>query len=574
MNNKAQGTVEYLVIIAVVVVISLVVVGLVINVSSSPTQQIKDSSSKLNTSTSGGISVIESVLDPQGDSLIKLGNNSSDAITLTRISVGGVNNDFSEQLVGRDSKTFSLSNLSSGCTCASGQKSVSCEYVINYTQNGIAKTDRLTKTIECVADSVPVAPSSVVGLGSGTSADPWIINSCIELQDMNKNLDGNYALGADINCLDTRNWNNGAGFNPVGTCGSSNECGNNNYIYSYRGNFDGKNYRILNLFINRPSVDDIGLFGVISSSSTIQNFGLIDGNIIGAYYVGSIVGESYGSINNSYSTGVVQGDSVVGGITGYTEHALVRNVYNTGNVNGSTGYTGGIVGYSYDNSLVINSYNTGAISGYGGVGGIVGFNVNSSYIINSFNSGFISGSSSSFAFGGICGINGNNSVLINTYNLGNVVGKNYVGGLCGWNTNASLISNSYNAGDVNGRNGSYTGGVVGVSNRGMTQYFPSTIKNSFSVGKVYGSSDTKGGVSINSDTFPPVISSILNMYWYDQVGDNATACYPSGDANCTKATNLSDFYPKTFGVYNTTLPYWDDGNWVWQDNNYPKLSWQ
>jgi len=138
-NNSAQGTVEYLVILAVVVVLSLVVVGLFTGMFSNSSQQITASSSKLGGSSSGGVSIVESVLDLNGDSLVKVGNNSSDTITLTKVIVGGVENSFSEQVVARDSKTFSLSDLVSGCRCLSGQKSVSCEYVINYTQNGLKK---------------------------------------------------------------------------------------------------------------------------------------------------------------------------------------------------------------------------------------------------------------------------------------------------------------------------------------------------------------------------------------------------------------------------------------------------
>ena len=59
----AQGTIEYLVVIAVVVVLSLVVVALVINVSSSPSQQISSSSDKLGNVAVGGISIVEAVSD-------------------------------------------------------------------------------------------------------------------------------------------------------------------------------------------------------------------------------------------------------------------------------------------------------------------------------------------------------------------------------------------------------------------------------------------------------------------------------------------------------------------------------
>src|SRR5690606_11894758 len=38
-----------------------------------------------------------------------------------------------------------------------------------------------------------------------------------QLQDMNKNLSRKYLLGNNIDVADTLNWNNGAGFKPIGT---------------------------------------------------------------------------------------------------------------------------------------------------------------------------------------------------------------------------------------------------------------------------------------------------------------------------------------------------------------------
>ncbi len=160
--NSAQGTIEYLVILAVVVVISLVIVGLVASTVSSPSQQINESGDKFSV-VSGGISVVESVIDAQGDSLIRLSNNSSDAITLNRISVGGVDNDFSEQIVGLDSKVFSLSSLNSSCPCESGQKKVKCEFKIVYTTaTGITQTEYRTINAQCVTNSTPSNPDTVV----------------------------------------------------------------------------------------------------------------------------------------------------------------------------------------------------------------------------------------------------------------------------------------------------------------------------------------------------------------------------------------------------------------------------
>nr|HPM86257.1 hypothetical protein [archaeon] len=102
-NSIAQGTIEYLVVIAVVVVLSLVVVALVINVSSSPSQQVLSSSDKAGNVAVGGISIVEAVSDLDGESLIRLSNNSSEGITLKKITVGENDNNYDDYISGVDS---------------------------------------------------------------------------------------------------------------------------------------------------------------------------------------------------------------------------------------------------------------------------------------------------------------------------------------------------------------------------------------------------------------------------------------------------------------------------------------
>ncbi|MFA7132220.1 MAG: hypothetical protein WC108_02865, partial [Bacteroidales bacterium] len=137
-NSIAQGTIEYLVVIAVIVVISLIVVALVINVSSSPSQQVLSSSDKAGSIAVGGISIVEAVSDLEGDSLLVLGNNSGEGITLKKITVGENDNNYDDYISGVDSVPISLSGLASSCPCESGQKSVKCEFVFEYlTKSGL-----------------------------------------------------------------------------------------------------------------------------------------------------------------------------------------------------------------------------------------------------------------------------------------------------------------------------------------------------------------------------------------------------------------------------------------------------
>lgn len=173
-NSSAQGAVEYLVIISIVVVISLIAIALFLSLSDSPSQQIINSSSKTGEIATGGINIVELVIDEQGESLIKVKNNSSDAINLTKISVGTFDNNFSEQLVGMDSKLFSLSGLNSFCPCVSGQASVKCDFKFEYTTStGLTQVEYRTVTAKCVSDSTPSIGVNVV---STLDTTPPVVN--------------------------------------------------------------------------------------------------------------------------------------------------------------------------------------------------------------------------------------------------------------------------------------------------------------------------------------------------------------------------------------------------------------
>lgn len=82
---------------------------------------------------------------------------------------------------------------------------------------------------------------------------------------------------------------------------------------------------------------------------------------IGGSCSGGIIGQGRGSkISNSINDGIIQGNSDLGGISGY-KNDLIINCYNTGNISGNK-RIGGLVGqYYFENSLILNSYNTGII---------------------------------------------------------------------------------------------------------------------------------------------------------------------------------------------------------------------
>ena len=86
----------------------------------------------------------------------------------------------------------------------------------------------------------------------------------------------------------------------------------------FSGEFDGNDYAISNLQINRITTDFIGLFGSIGNGGALRNLGLSNVRIEGGTHVGALAGDLRrgGRIANSYATGSVEGDINVGGLVG------------------------------------------------------------------------------------------------------------------------------------------------------------------------------------------------------------------------------------------------------------------
>jgi len=298
----------------------------------------------------------------------------------------------------------------------------------------------------------------------------WIHN-VYELQNMSKNLSGNYALANDINASITKTWNGRSGFAPIGTPASP-----------FNGTFDGKGHKIINLSINRSSQDYVGLFGYTSTNAVIENVGLVNVNVSGGYYVGGLVGWDVGAVSDSYVTGDVSGRWRVGGLIGHIQSGMVNNSYATGNVSGSDGCVGGLVGVN--GGTVSNSYATENVSGSDVcLGGLVG--ANGGRVSNSYATGNVSGSGTDV--GGLVGYNYDEGTVSNSYATGDVRGSGCVGGLVGYNDEGA-VSNSYATGDVRGSG--YVGGLVGYNDEGA-------VSNSYATGDVRGEMYVGGLVGRN-----------------------------------------------------------------------------
>lgn len=152
-KDKAQGTIEYLVIMAVVVIISLVGVAVVTGIT--PTDEITNTTEEVQTKI--GVIALSSILfNPDGNYLIILKGNSADPVEVDSIVVDGetvdflgINNNenkvyFSSINFSSDTKLF-LGNekafrVPSTKNCVEGNKST-INVKINYlTKNGLPNT--------------------------------------------------------------------------------------------------------------------------------------------------------------------------------------------------------------------------------------------------------------------------------------------------------------------------------------------------------------------------------------------------------------------------------------------------
>jgi hypothetical protein len=148
------------------------------------------------------------------------------------------------------------------------------------------------------SDGTPVNYTVITSLGNAGDETTNPGNSLQGLAN-NTNLNGKFALGADIAASGTSSWNSNDGFTLISN--SSNK---------FIGRFDGLGHTITGLTINRLSTNNFGLFGA-ASNATIANVGMVVGSITGQNGVGGLVGtnQSNSFITNSYSTVSVSGSS-------------------------------------------------------------------------------------------------------------------------------------------------------------------------------------------------------------------------------------------------------------------------
>ena len=282
------------------------------------------------------------------------------------------------------------------------------------------------------------------------------IRNVHQLQMITLDPAADYTILNNINASGTANWNwNGSqyeGFSPIAGI--------------FQGSLNGGGYDISGLTINSTSSTRVGLLAATGLSSQISDVHLTSLNIMASgidLYVGGLVAENFGTIDNSSVEGTVTADNrsltsgehaTVGGLVAYNYGDITSSrvevlepginafgAANSADDEGGEAHAGGLVAHNYANITDCAVYGAGEVTAVGGGGG-AGERGGTAY------AGGLLATSGPVGLGDSTTIK-TSYATVNVYGEGGFGDKDcyaYVGGLIG--ANSSFIRNCYSWGEV------------------------------------------------------------------------------------------------------------------------------
>ena len=143
---------------------------------------------------------------------------------------------------------------------------------------------------------------------------------------------------------------------------------------SFSGTYDGGGFTVSGMKTTNHDGARTGLIALLHPGGTVKNVGAVDVDFVGKYHVGGLVGESYGTIQNSFATGQIVGKVQTGGLVGtyrggnisnsYARTSLSYNSVNPNSNNSVEPYrAGGLVGATVDTPGTISySWSSGRVT--------------------------------------------------------------------------------------------------------------------------------------------------------------------------------------------------------------------
>lgn len=286
-----------------------------------------------------------------------------------------------------------------------------------------------------------VASQSFQG-GAGTEADPWLVATPAQLNDIRNFRNNHFRQTADI---DLSGFASGEGWEPIGT-----------ETAPFHGTFDGNGFKITGLRINRPAEDQVGLFGTIArlnftQAAKLENVVVDGGLVIGRFDTGGLVGYVTNNATSNGAQPVINFSSFKGSVVGHGNQTggLVGRIW------------GGSVNYSRALAIVTSSgVRVGALVG---MNGDISDNFAPGFIWNSYAKGYAQGEQ---IVGGLVGVQGFGKIL-ESYASVVVKGEQFVGGLAG-----TINFNSFASNTPEFRNNYWNSAFSGVSVSVVSTQYP------------------------------------------------------------------------------------------------------
>ncbi len=629
MPKKGQGTIEYLVILAVIVVVALIVVSLMIN-STAPAQGISSGVSKLSTQ-SAPISIVDASINPDGNVYLKLGNQTGENVTVKSIEIDGTPIP-QEQLVTTNSNQGFV--IPTNIICSEGS-STSIEIKINY-DSQVSHSQTYPDRIIVDCETTTINDSTVNNNQSGGTGTIDTTPPIISLNTPNGDsyvpgiVDFTYTPTDETSVKDCNLLLDGlsVAYDNAITNGSE-----NTFQIDFSSGYALKTYDWTVTCQDNSSND---------YSPSAQNFSLActslqlehDGqcfdecveNVAGGLYfsgagtqqdpyqicswkqlanISSNLTSYYILINDltntdsDYSTynGSTNGWSPIGMGSTFTgtfdgNNNIISNLYsNRIWVGGSLQYSIGL--FSKNGGTVKNlKLESVTIRGGGEAGAVTGQNTGTIQKV-SVTGGPI-GTPGYYNGGGIAG--GNSGTIDECHVNATVDGWSQIGGITG--RNDGTINNSYASGSVtSGSKGMWIGGFAGLSG--------GTIKNSYAANTVYGGTNVGGlvgqqtggniynsysigGVTAAGHNYDPndhigggLIGkksggTYANAGWYTGIiSGYTTNAIGSPVSNITyNESNNTTYYNSGHSVYTAGSYPWSPSIWNYSGSGYPTLTWE
>ncbi|MPV36312.1 metallophosphoesterase [Georgenia subflava] len=184
------------------------------------------------------------------------------------------------------------------------------------------------------------------------------IASAEDLAQMSQYRSEKYVLTADLEVSGVSDWT------PIGG------------LAPFTGELDGNGHTISGLTSTRGGLINI-------NNGTVHDLGIVDADVsLDGGRVGILANVNGGVVSGVYTTGSVSGTSRVGGVVGDSA-GTVRDSYSTATVRSASTESGGVVGVALAGSVTENVYSTGAVSAdTRNTGGVVGYGYTGTEIRN------------------------------------------------------------------------------------------------------------------------------------------------------------------------------------------------